>query len=144
MSALSSDVGNGQQPSSVRALKRRGWLVGLLGIFGIAKAQTNTHTSITLTCSPEEMEWCKQMLGEQKAKEVAIDALKSLPAWHIGKPRNNQCPVCGTMAPNLGHDSAIDEIFKRRPDLASRYVGRKQANTARCYRCNAAFWQDET
>lgn len=53
--------------------------------------------------------------------------------FHDGKPLNNQCPVCGTMAepyrPAKLNADGTSALF-----LLERI--------ARCKLCNSAFWQD--
>ncbi len=77
-------------------------------------------------------------------------------------PRNNQCPVCGTLAPEykravekeLGFMQNCKPNPSTDPKNASTWwvacdpphevpVG-PSANLTRCKTCNAAFWQDET
>ena len=48
------------------------------------------------------------------------------------KPKNNQCPVCGTMA---------EPVMKERLSSSEATVY-KWVNCIRCEHCNTAFWQD--
>jgi hypothetical protein len=64
-------------------------------------------------------------------------------AWDSHKPKNGQCPVCGHFAPKFLGDPSVDEILKRRPDLAEKYKGQKQQDLTRCRNCNVAFYRDQ-
>ena len=54
------------------------------------------------------------------------------------KPRNGECPVCGTMAPKYFAQSA--RVLTSNPPI---YVpGEPDSKIVRCSHCNDAFWQD--
>jgi hypothetical protein len=96
-------------------MNRSAFIAALLGAVGIGKAQQWKR------CGLEETEFAT-------GRQVRCD--EPFPA------KNNQCPVCGTMA----------EPYRRDGDgnVISGWVGSiaLSINLTRCKRCNAAFWQD--
>jgi hypothetical protein len=57
------------------------------------------------------------------------------------KPLNNQCPVCGTMAP-ARIDQKVRDASGMPLTIRIPGGGEVQRWVARCAHCNAAFWQD--
>lgn len=53
------------------------------------------------------------------------------------KPVNNECPVCGTMAPKYSKAETLARFLATAPECSEKF-----RSLARCIRCNAAFWQD--
>jgi hypothetical protein len=108
-------------------MKRFSFLATLLGFAGAARAQT-AMTELLRDKAPG---------GTYKP-------------WEAYRPNNNQCPVCGTMAPRYHptihkHDGyqpvpgvpyVVEEINGRDELVAGA------TQITRCARCNAAFWQD--
>jgi hypothetical protein len=70
-------------------------------------------------------------------------------AWSERKPRNGQCPACGTQAkPWKRPTRTVRDGMKPGPGDGTVYlltheepVGPTQ-NLERCAKCSAAFWQD--
>lgn len=62
-------------------------------------------------------------------------------AWDKRKPKNNECPVCGTMAEPFHKprywDNYPSGFVETGADGRSRPV-----DVTRCKHCNAAFWRD--
>lgn len=54
------------------------------------------------------------------------------------KVPNNQCPVCGTMAPSYRSDTCLVSTAK----MVYEEVPCNLSQITRCRVCNAAFWQD--
>ena len=98
------------------SIRRRSFFAALLGV-NAAKAQTLWSSEARLIMDGVELRW-----------------------FHDRKPLNNQCPVCGTMAP------AYINKFRCCPGGACYPEDPpcQQINLIRCTRCSAAFWQDET
>jgi len=58
--------------------------------------------------------------------------------WPDGKPLNNQCPVCGTMAASHKRGEIPTVEIAGVLYVEDAMLPR----VARCLRCNCAFWQD--
>jgi len=92
------------------------------------------------------------MTGMIPAAMAAQDSLVpcSIPIGHSRcKPRNNECPVCGTMAPAYKNTRFMK--FKPCPGersgeltaiVCADEVPIQSENLIRCSHCNTAFFQD--
>lgn len=64
------------------------------------------------------------------------------------KVPNNQCPVCGTVAPSYRSDTCVMSAeataiaVGENAKLTYKEVPCNQSQIVRCKICNAAFWQD--
>lgn len=56
--------------------------------------------------------------------------------WTESKPRNNECPVCGTMA------TAYRRVFAEGSKPWRKITDDPADRMTRCYHCNVVFWQD--
>jgi hypothetical protein len=126
-------------------MNRRSLFSWLLGFCGVASAQD------LVQWTPQ---WREQWPELHTARTHPPGSNRRRQEWKIllgenaGKPKNNQCPVCGMMA----------EPFKPIPPLfcgdtlimlpGGHNLGSGcdssllTQNCTRCKRCNAAFWQD--
>jgi hypothetical protein len=96
-------------------MKRSQFFASLLVLFGIKKASSQITKTDRNGFAPP---WWNQVWKQcEPGYDGGIEGYCSNPAL------NNQCPVCGTMAPQA----------KWQPE---------PWKLARCSRCNAAFWQD--
>lgn len=82
--------------------------------------------------------------GGAAAQTVTPGRIDNFPAshWRVmnpwpenEKPVNNQCPVCGTMAPTA-------EKYYGRTVLGNEEMFHRRQVEGGCARCGAAFWQD--
>lgn len=111
-------------------MKRSVFLTSILGMMGLGvKAQQSSSVIQSNPSTSVKAVW----YPPQWTMEVSPEA---------GKPKNNRCPVCGTMAPPR-------KILKAQCNPAGATVGIPEwpscgegQNLTRCKRCNAAFWQD--
>jgi hypothetical protein len=104
------------------------WIVGALGM-GTASAQT-----LKL---PTEGGGC---FDGRKRIPCPI-----LPSWQTGKAKNNQCPVCGTMAEPLKKSQWVKQHENVGWVLGSRPLTEADAPTqvlTRCAKCSSAFYCD--
>ena len=137
MLALSTSLDNGLKSLRARAglSTRFGFLAGLLGL-GVVRAQTANTACIAI--EPD---------GSVGHEIPCGDPIR----WRDGKAKNNQCPVCGTMAipykrnPPCGtyYDKGVLHSYNQGVYCGPEYTAKTEAsNLVRCKRCNAAFWQD--
>lgn len=96
-----------------------------------------------------------------KGQEMGIERHRALRApipdpdseddrkWKNGKPLNNQCPVCGTMAEAFHAENDCLEYAGppvQTGDVLSLTCSKRSTHPAnrmlRCSRCNNCFWQD--
>ena len=122
-------------------MKRSTFLMSVFGFLGIARAQ----------------QWKEVDTDGNNCLSLDTDGtggnLRSIPCGNIGKRKpalNNQCPVCGAMAPPYHSRPPCGTFFDKRGNLKS-YTAHVicgddyktgPVNLTRCPRCNAAFWQD--
>lgn len=100
-------------------MKRRGMFAGLLGMLGGVAARG------------------------QARRPSFIDDI----AGEAHKPKNNECPVCGTMAPVSKmevHFENCESAWQNRKNMVHcRPVFEPGWNFIRCAFCNCAFYQDQ-
>lgn len=126
------------------------FLTGLFGAIGIGEAQEPNKSTVrcifastqSARIRPDGIPWCEDL-----SAAVAV------------KPyQNNECPVCGTMAPPYkrkterdayGADTCLVPSDGRTAlaiclqPSATKLVGPKHVQVeGGCKRCSAAFWQD--
>jgi len=95
-------------------MSRKAFFTWLAAAFGVARAQAPAGTPGIVTTREHVLK--PRLFIEERELE-----------WFSGKARNNQCPVCGTLAPAFHRTSTTrigDQVLTR------------------CLRCNAGFWQD--
>lgn len=67
-----------------------------------------------------------------------------LKPWQQYKPKNNQCPVCGTMSTPFNRRKRLEEL-KADPLCNCNQMKPEElpeSRMVRCRQCSAAFWQD--
>jgi len=100
------------------------------------------------------------MAGVRKAQAWQVWRPATMGWYDEKKVRNNQCPVCGGMAPKrkpvygvgvgtpsevrAEHEKAATNVARIAGSLPDGYVSREIEHemVIRCKFCNAAFWQD--
>lgn len=112
---------------------RWGFLTGLLGVVGVARAQDYCAGGDP----PPNQPGCKPVGGMMNRNAGVPTYIEARPAWKDGKTRNNQCPVCGTMAREMSNKITVHLSAD-----GTAFVGTPSTRIVRCHRCNAAFWQD--
>ena len=113
-------------------LNRFNFLLTLLGFGVAAKAQTG------LDCKTAEQ--CAAQFGKGKPERpnLLVEG-RELKWYHDGKPLNNQCPTCGTMAKPYVRDTRFcGDYSDGGPGLGCDPMWR----VTTCDRCYAAFRQD--
>lgn len=103
-------------------MKRFRFLAALFG-FGVAKAQTKPYAVINAT------------------SVSAIQMPGGMLQWFTGTPLNNQCPLCGTMAPVFLPINANLPIYIGGYGMVFPKSAAVAKNLAQCAKCSNAFWQ---
>lgn len=115
-------------------MTRKSFFAAIAGFLGVAEAQQHPLTDST---------------GSNQSQQIFDTAVYSPPQWKFplerwANPKNNQCPVCGTMADAYKPDTRFcGDYLGGQPATGMGLMGcEPMASITRCKRCNAAFWQD--
>ncbi len=136
-------------------IKRRAALAALFGFGAAAQTVTQTEKRLHGDCNSNP-ELCQPGRGYDTLKlyAPAIGQTPYLTVQENGnaflgksKPKNNECPVCGTMAEPDKRAPIGYEHGRGYPDGTISlgtpiYDTKPQMNCTRCKNCNCAFWQD--
>ena len=134
---------------------RRNIIASIFGFGALAKAQSAVGVGgygqqpkmyTEQEAFPHGHEEYKPLPVQGSGRGVVAFSGHEGPEWQGGKALNNQCPVCGKMAPPA-------KKKKEGTYVCSVVVNAKEGGEtgefecpigvlARCSRCNAAFWQD--
>lgn len=123
------------------------WIAGLFGA-GMAKAQVLRSVyqlSEHAVKGDKYQDTVDGKLWEFNGKEWRPANVPRAPFldWKRGKAKNNQCPVCGTIAEPYKADTRFCgdyNIGQQEYALGMSGCDPKHIVT-RCMKCNAAFWQ---
>lgn len=106
-------------------MKRRSWWLALVA--PQAAAQEKTHV---MTRAEEYLASFDSVMGQSLRRRL--------------KPANDQCPVCGTMAPARKDQTVRDKFGAPVTIRLPEGGGEVLCWITRCTHCNAAFWQDSS
>lgn len=97
----------------------------------MAKLQNDQHKLLAVQSKIAEV-----LAGQQRMLDAINRDIYDKP-----KPEKNQCPVCGTLAPERTDQKVRDKFGA---PFAFRLPGGSEVECwlTRCAHCNAAFWQD--